>query len=359
MQLSIDTRPIILSDVYGQPTVVKELTTRIKTGKLPKAFLMKGPSGVGKSTCSKIVAMSLVCDHVDSEGNPCGTCSHCKDIINENYALDVSVLDGGSDSGKASVVEFGKMSQMNPMYSRSSVYIIEEADQLSSSAKNSLLKVLEKPSENVYFILLSMVNGGIPKAIADRCQTFKFNEFTTRDIMFGLKNIMERMGIWGDEDIPRTFFTDGLRTIAESSDGSLRNAVQTLDKCLFGKFFTKEDIKEHLGIISSSTVNELLMDASNLKRDFFTKLDSLDINEVMNLAYNNLSDALQYRITRIAKNDYFEEQTKALANSPYVEDVLGVFEEVMSTPIYMKKQLLGSRMALLFLKKSKSGLAIS
>lgn len=350
MQLSIDARPTKLSDVFGQPSVVRELYTRIQTNELPKAFLLKGPSGVGKSTVSKILAMSLVCDHMDKEGNPCGKCAHCKDIIHENYAMDVSVLDGGSDSGKAAVVEFGKMSQMSPMYSKSSVYIIEEADQLSSSAKTSLFKVLEKPTENVYFILLSMEANGIPKAIADRCQKYKFNSFNQRDIMFALRGVLKSINMWGHDSIPSSFFSEGIRMIAESSDGSLREAVQLLDKCIFGKFYTVAEISENLNLLNPKRIEEFLLSAVNGDSSFFTLLEDIDLSESFNLLYSNLSDALQYKITRTAKNDYFEEETKRLSSGKYLVEVVKVFEHVLSTPIYMKKQFLASQMAQLFLK---------
>jgi len=350
MQLSIDTRPYKLSDVFGQPAVVKELTKRFKDKNIPKAFLLKGQYGCGKTTVSKIIAMLLNCEHIDKDGEPCGTCPVCKDIINETFSQDTRVLDGGTTGKKDDVTDFGLLAQMSPMYNKNSVFIIEEADQLSTGAKNSLLKLLEKPQDNVYFILLSMVNTGIPAPLQSRCQVFKFNSFSSKDIMLALKNTLERIGKWGDPLIPRTFFTEGLRTISESSDSSLRTAIQLLDKCIAGDFFTTEEITKNLGILNPETVNNILMDAVLLKKSFFEKMNEVDIQEFFNLGYTLLTDATEYRITGVAKNEYFEAPTRLLSEGKYLIDVLKVFDEVLSMP-YIRKQFIISKMAQLFILK--------
>ena len=349
MQMSIDIRPFKLSDVYGQPSVVKELTKRFKDNNIPKAILLKGQYGCGKTTISKIIAMTLNCEHVDTKGEPCGKCSVCKDIMNETFSQDTRVLDGGA-TGKEGVIEFGQMAQMSPMYNKNSVYIIEEADQLSPAAKNSLLKLLEKPQDNVYFILLSMVNTGIPAALQSRCQVYKFNPFSTTDIMLALKGTLEKIGKWGNPSIPMSFYTEGLRTIGESSNGSLRTAIQLLDKCVSGDFFSTEEISEHLGIISPSTVHGMLMDALELKKVFFDKLETVDIQEFFNLGYTLISDALAYRITKEAKREYFEAQTRAMAETRYLVEVANIFDEVMQTT-YIRKQFIESKFAQMYISK--------
>ena len=191
-QLSIDLRPRSLSDVFGHPGVIRELSTRQSTKTWPKAMLFKGPTGTGKTTCAQLVAMAIQCSNPGPDGSPCRSCDHCKSIIEERFDMGTEVLDGGSESGKQDVLTLLEGVETASFYGPNKVFIIEEADQLSKAAMNALLKILEKPQKNVYFILLSMVQGGIPTAIQSRCQTFNFKPFTAKELMFALKGVMER-----------------------------------------------------------------------------------------------------------------------------------------------------------------------
>lgn len=348
-QFSIDMRPHKLSEVYGQPAVVKELNLRFKNNKIPKALLLKGRYGCGKTTVSKIFAMMLNCEHLDSNGEPCGVCPVCKDIIYESWSQDTKMLDGGSN-GKDDVIAFSQMAQMSPMYNKNSIFIIEEADQLSTAAKNSLLKLLEKPQDNVYFVLLSMNDKGIPSALQSRCQVLKFNPFSSTDIMLSLKSMLTKAGLWAKSDIPKEFYLEGLRMIADASNGSLRSAIQYLDKCINGEFYTPADISSHLGVLSTNTVHEILMEGCSLKKEFFNKIDSVDIDEFITLGNTLVASALKYRITKQADNEYYEAQTAALSGTRYLVDVAQLMNELVYSS-FVTKAVLVSKFSQLFISK--------
>ncbi|HNQ20669.1 MAG TPA: AAA family ATPase, partial [Bacteroidales bacterium] len=228
--LAITLRPRKLSEIFNQNSIVNELQTRATSKKWPTAMLFKGPSGTGKSTAAQIVAMTINCTHLDSEGNPCGKCASCKSIINEKFDRDTLVLDGSTIGVKDDVISFGNLADMSPMMDKNRVLIIEESDQLSTAAKNALHKILEKPRDHVHFILLSMYNSGLPISIQSRCQTFNFKSFGLKDVALGLHTIMKNLNLWTDETIPDNFKTEGLLTLASASKGSFREAIQYLEK---------------------------------------------------------------------------------------------------------------------------------
>ena len=332
LQLSIQLRPTKLDDVYNQPGVVTELKKRARDKNWPQAMLLKGSSGTGKSTVSKIIAMSINCQHPDKDGNPCCKCSSCMSIIEERFDRDTQVLDGSAFSGKDDVVNFGQLAEAMPMYDKKKILIIEESDQLSVAAKNAMLKLLEKPRDHVVFILLSMVNSGIPPAIQSRCQTFTFKPFTTKDIMFALKDVMDKTNVWSDESIPQSFKLQGIAAIATSARGSLREAIQAYEKCLIGKYYTADSIRDNLGIVDeeamSSYIRKLLAKDVTFLNDIYT----LDINDFFPIAYSTLSDALIYKITGSTKNTYYENIIAEFSASPNLDELVNVFNTISENP---------------------------
>jgi DNA polymerase-3 subunit gamma/tau len=349
MQLSISTRPIRFEDVIGQPHIIKEMLARRDKNNWPQAMLLKGPSGVGKSTVAKIIAMTLNCSNLQLDKSPCGKCPSCSSIIEERWDRGTLQLDGG-DSSKKEVSDFSSNADSASFYDKNSIFIIEESDQLSTAAKNSLLKVLEKPRENVYFILLSMVNTGLPPAIQSRCQKFNFKPFNNFDILVGLKTILTNQGLWNKPEIPKDFYLKGLMAIAETAQGSFREAVQLLEKCLIGEYWTPELIKEHLGIVDISSAYQALDKLLALDTTFLYELESLDIQEFFNITYLVLSQASSYIFTKIAPNEYYEERTKAIASNKNLFSLLKVYDELSLYP-YLRKSLLLSKFSQYFASK--------
>jgi DNA polymerase-3 subunit gamma/tau len=352
MQLSIELRPRTLSRVYGQPAVVKQLEKRAIDGNWPTAMLLKGMTGTGKTTVAQIIAMMINCSSsIKIDGEPCGKCPSCRSIIEERFDRDTVRLDGGAAS-KGDVVDFAHLADASPMYDRNNIFIIEEVDQLSAGAKNALLKLIEKPIKNTYFILLSMMNTGLSPAIQSRCQVFNFRPFTTKDIMLALQVDMKNVGLWEKPGIPTSFYLEVIPAIADSSQGSLRSAIQLLESCITGEFWTVEELRGNLGIVSASSVNEMLFQLLDLKKEFFSSFEGVDTQEFFNLSYTILSNAAVYRITKEAKNEYFAEQTKALSEHKNLMEVLKLFDNIQSLP-YLKKSYMISQFTQFFINKKK------
>ena len=61
-------RPATFDTVVGQKALITTLKNAILTGKLAHAYLFCGPRGVGKTTCARIFAKSINCEHLTPEG---------------------------------------------------------------------------------------------------------------------------------------------------------------------------------------------------------------------------------------------------------------------------------------------------
>jgi len=314
MQYSIDKRPRLLREIKGQDSIINDLIKRQSYGKWPKAMLLKGKYGTGKTTTAMAIALALQCRNLSDVGEPCLECNSCRSIIEERYDRDTHMIDGSMLGQKDNVTEHLSLINISPMQDYNRIYIIEEANQLTTAAINMFHKILENPRDKLYFIFLTMDTGKkIPPSIQSRCQSYNFKPFTVKDTMTALKQIMIDDETWDDGMIPNSFRLEGLAAIANASKGSFRDAIQYLERCVSGGFFTPESIRENLGIVDENTILNILHLILDRDESVFSDINQLDPNEVYNLLLTLITDAYLYKFTRYVSNDYFRQSTAKLA----------------------------------------------
>ena len=137
-----------------------------------------------------------------------------------------------------------------------------------------------------------------------------------------------------------------------AAQGSLRDATQSLEKCLIGKYFTPEDIRNHLGIIDVASATQILSHLLDQNPAFFSDIDGLDLSEFFNIAYASISDAFVYYVSQYVKNEYFEEQVKSLASHPKLREVAALFDSIYEESRgYIKKAYFMDRIAIYMSRK--------
>lgn len=164
--------------VVGHETVVARLKRSLEKGNLGHAYLISGPPRTGKMTLALTLAQALNCRSPEA---PCMDCSQCQRIAAGSHS-DVQVVALGaasSDEEARSRTEISikqvrddiqHWANLPPFEGGYRVFIIGEAEMLSSEAANCLLKTLEEPQPKVLFILLSSEPGRLPETVVSRCQ---------------------------------------------------------------------------------------------------------------------------------------------------------------------------------------------
>jgi len=154
------------------------LTNRINNKTLPHAILLKGSSGLGKSTFALSLAAFLLCEQKQLTSSVCcGTCKSCK-LIQANTHPDLHLLQLTDEHKVIKIEQVREIIDITSKKSHQSGYqliIIDPADSMNIAASNALLKTLEEPSDSTVFILVSSRPSAIPITIRSRCQHVIFN----------------------------------------------------------------------------------------------------------------------------------------------------------------------------------------
>ena len=214
-------RPMSFDSVVGQSALTTTLKNAVKSGKLAHAYLFCGPRGVGKTTCARIFAKTINCEHPREDGEACNECESCK-AFNEQRSFNIFELDAASNNGVEQIKTLMEQTRIPPQVGKYKVFIIDEVHMLSSAAFNAFLKTLEEPPSHVIFILATTEKHKILPTILSRCQIYDFERMTVPNTIKHLAMVAEKEGIKYEEQ--------ALAVIAEKADGGMRDALSIFDQ---------------------------------------------------------------------------------------------------------------------------------
>ena len=157
----------------AQPHALRIIENSIKNNRLSHAYLFAGPEGTYKKEMAYHFALSLYC----KEEVPCYKCPACMQIL-ENKHLNVTYIAPlGQGVKKEQIMALQDEFSKTSLVEGARVYIIDEADTMSVSAANSLLKFIEEPvNEETYGILITKHKDNILPTIISRSMVVKFDE---------------------------------------------------------------------------------------------------------------------------------------------------------------------------------------
>ncbi len=223
-------RPDTFDSVVAQKALTTTLKNAIRSGKLAHAYLFCGPRGVGKTTCARIFAKTINCEHLTAAGEPCNECESCRSF-NEQRSYSIYELDAASNNSVEDIRSLNEQVRIPPQIGRYKVYIIDEVHMLSQAAFNAFLKTLEEPPAHAIFILATTEKHKIIPTILSRCQIYDFSRIESADIISHLHSIAVKEGINTEHE--------ALRIIAQKSDGCMRDALSLFDQMVS---FTQSDL---------------------------------------------------------------------------------------------------------------------
>lgn len=173
------------SEWLGHEQIRRMLETAFQQDRLSHGYIFDGPPGIGKSSMAVWLAAHLFCG---GEKKPCGMCPGCLKLDTDNHP-DIMVLKPEEGSVKNHQVEaFQEFLRIKPFAGKAKVGIIEDADTMTPSAQNRLLKTLEEPAPGAMLILITTNFNRMLPTIMSRCQTLRFQGLPAGGIASYLMN---------------------------------------------------------------------------------------------------------------------------------------------------------------------------
>ena len=312
------------NDVIGHEKSIGFLKNLLKKTSIPHALLFSGPDGIGKKLCAEIFAKSILC--TSNTEKPCNICQSCLSYDNNTHPdFKFIATEDGTDVTTIKIDQIRELKNfisLMHVFNNGRICIIDNAQKMTVQASNSILKLLEEPPVNNYFILIAPSDEQLLSTITSRCLKINFQSI---DKLVLFKHLNEKIN--DDEEKVKTAISLSNGKYAktlellEPNGLSLRNlALKFLQELADKKLDLSSNIIDELSELNQLNANLLFKYLDILIRDLLLlknhskeKQESLlnhDIYDILNtlcLNWNNLK--------LLKMHSYIKKATKTARNS--------------------------------------------
>jgi DNA polymerase-3 subunit gamma/tau len=224
MSLYNKYRPKSLNEVIGNTSAITTLEGMLKdTSKTPHTFLLTGPTGCGKTTVARIIANTLGVSETE---------------LNEINSADSRGID--------TIREIHKRIKYKPILGNISVWVIDEAHQLTKDAQTALLKTLEDTPEYVYFILATTDPKKLIPTVRGRCSIIEMKPLSDDEMFALLRGIAKKE----DKSLTKIIYDN----IIKASEGRPREAIQILEQVLSTDLDLQIEVSQGMDFIRRESI---------------------------------------------------------------------------------------------------------
>ena len=324
----------------GNRKVVDRLRGKLRQNRFPHGLLFAGPEGVGKRTLAIMIAKALNCTNLGPV-DFCEDCSQCRKIQAGTHP-DVQTITVEEDATRIKIAQIRALLstlEMRPLEGRNKVFIIDPANLMDDPPANALLKGLEEPPDNSYFILLAVNSQELLVTIRSRSQTYHFAPLTLADVRS--KGITDEFAIrWSQGSIGRAQTVDVAATkdqratVIEFIEAAVHARDETLREMLaasaeLGR--TKQDFSAYLTMLTV-----VLGDILYLAEGTPDRIVNADIRERLEKIAASAPSERWIRVSEFLR--FMETSLKGNANKQLLTDAMALVTAEIGNDIAAKSR---------------------
>ncbi len=262
----------MFGNIIGNVRNKEILKNIIYSNNISHSYIFSGIDGIGKFLFAKEFAKAILC--LDEKKYPCNKCKSCISFENGNNT-DIVIIDEQEDSIKNEIIkELTKKVLEKPVLCSKKVYIINNSENMTKEAQNSLLKTLEEPPEFVVIILVTSNENLLLNTIKSRCIKISFDNLSNSELkQYFDNNLMNFNNDIVDSfggSIKKAIELNNKKEIFEKVEKIFSNLdnMNTLQIMAMKEtiFSNKEDIYSILDYINTIFYRKILKDINNIKK---------------------------------------------------------------------------------------------
>jgi DNA polymerase-3 subunit delta' len=239
--------------LLGHEWAVELLRQHIVSGELRQAYLLTGPSGVGRRTLALRFAQAVNCPEPAAPGEPCRVCRTCRQIEAMRFP-DLGVIQAESEGGVLKIDQVREMLRtvaLKPFQSPYRVALFLRFQEANANAQNALLKTLEEPPAHALMLLTADNSEQLFPTIVSRCETLRLRPLPVGEVA-------DFLAVQGTP-------ADQARLLAHLSGGRPGYALRLLNEPAALAF--REERLAEFGVLLKGTRRAKFTAAESLARD--------------------------------------------------------------------------------------------
>ena len=265
------TEPLVLEDIAGQTAFVSDAMGWRDGGQWPRAVLLHGMQGTGKSSAAKVILREKMGDYFDPM----------------NYIIVNASDDRGLDYIRN---QLKQMSAVKAVGTDKRGIIVDEADGLTPAAQDALRGIMEEYADNVIYIFTCNEISKIKPAIQSRCLVYEFKPISPED---GAKRLVDlfkgHITNFGDDTL--SSWTNTFMRLMKFTGGDMRSAIAIMESHGDAPLVSLQKRLSDGGNPSQAALAAISGEYGDMRKQFYSMLErGLSLTFVMRTFHENLTE---------------------------------------------------------------------